>query len=88
MKKFIEWCKKVFGIVALDGLVHIETCALIVILCPRCFGSWSIFVAFVAGVLKEVYDIVVKKSKPSLSVKDLICDFVGIVIGYLIFLCY
>lgn len=86
MKKVLEKIKLIMSFIALDGLVHIETSALIVLLCPKCIGLWSIVIALVCGIAKELYDIFYKKSLPALSIKDFVCDVVGAVLGFLILL--
>lgn len=75
MKKLIKW-------IAFDGLLHIETSALIVIIISLIGPWWSgALVAAGAGLWKEWYDHF-KGGK--FSPHDLICDLVGIVFGSLI----
>lgn len=84
----MEKLKKAWSWVAIDGLLHIETSALIMCVCPPCFGWWAALIASLFGIGKEVYDIFVKKSKPALSLHDLACDVIGIALGALVRVCY
>ena len=76
--------KKVGEFIGFGGLLHIETEALVVVATPRCFGHWAIVIALVLGLCKEVYDIFVKKSKIGLSLRDLLMDSIGILLGVLV----
>ena len=75
MKKLIKW-------VAFDGLLHIETSALIVIVVSLLLPWWAgSIVAAVAGIGKEWYD---RAKGGPFSSHDLICDLFGIICGSLV----
>lgn len=76
--------KRVASFIGFGGLLHIETEALVVVATPRCFGHWAIVIALVLGLCKEAYDIFVKKSKIGLSLRDLLMDSIGILLGVLV----
>ena len=76
--------KRVASFIGFGGLLHIETEALIVLVAPKCFGYWAIVIAALCGIGKEVYDIFVKKSKIGLSLRDLLMDSIGILLGVLV----
>ena len=81
MKKILEFIKNVKGWVATDGLLHFMFSALLILIAFPIIKWWGLLFALLIGVLKEVYDIAVKKSDPKLSIHDLICDIVGIAYG-------
>lgn len=59
-----------------DGLLHIESCALIVIVLGACLPLWAACLAsFGAGIVKELYD---REHGGVASWHDLICDLIGI----------
>ena len=77
--------KRVASFIGFGGLLHIETEALIVLVAPKCFGYWVIIIiALLFGISKELYDIFVKKSKIGLSLRDLLMDSIGILLGVLV----
>ena len=76
--------KRVASFIGFGGLLHIETEALIVLVAPKCFGYWAIIIALLFGIGKELYDIFVKKSKIGLSLRDLLMDSIGILLGVLV----
>lgn len=69
-----EWIKR-------DGLLHIETCALIVVLIGI-FTPWWIAgaISLVIGIGKELWDI----KHGVANWHDVICDLIGVLIGSLI----
>ena len=83
MNKLKEIWQRIRGYVRTDGLLHIETSALIFALLSSMACFWfGIVVTAVAGILKEVYDRV--SGEGTAEWHDLICDAIGIVIGILI----
>ena len=69
-----EWIRR-------DGLLHIETCALIVVV-TGLFLPWWIagVVSLVAGIGKELWDI----KHGVANWHDVICDLIGVLLGSLI----
>ena len=62
-----------------DGLLHLETCALIVVLFSAIVPVWvASVVAFLAGIGKELWDL---EHGGVASWHDLICDCMGIAVG-------
>lgn len=86
MKKFWEFIKKVVNWVNIDGLLHFAFSALLILLSFPLIKWWSLLFACIVGVLKEVYDITVKKSDWRLSPHDLICDCIGIIMTVILLL--
>lgn len=84
LEKVLSAIKRVASFIGFGGLLHIETEALIVLVAPKCFGYWAIIIALLCGIGKEVYDIFVKKSKIGLSLRDLLMDSIGILLGVLV----
>ena len=84
LEKVLSAIKRVASFIGFGGLLHIETEALIVLVAPKCFGYWAIIIAALCGIGKEVYDIFVKKSKIGLSLRDLLMDSIGILLGVLV----
>lgn len=81
MEKIKEFLAKVWAWVKTDGLLHIETSALIVAVFGILFPWWvGAIVAALAGIGKEVWDI--KYGVPSWH--DLLFDLIGILIGVLV----
>lgn len=81
MKKILYFIKNVKDWVACDGLLHFAFSALLILIAFPIIKWWSLLFALCVGLLKEVYDIIVKKSDWRLSPHDLICDIVGIAYG-------
>ena len=69
--KLLSWIKR-------DGLLHIDTCALIVII-TGLFLPWlaSVLIGITAGGLKELWDI----KHGVANWHDFICDLVGVALG-------
>lgn len=84
LEKVLSAIKRVASFIGFGGLLHIETEALIVLVAPKCFGYWAIIIALLCGIGKELYDIFVKKSKIGLSLRDLLMDSIGILLGVLV----
>lgn len=87
MKKFLEKIRKFFTAlvkyVRADGLLHIETCALLCVMLRWLQHLWLIaFIVFVIGILKGVYDKV--SGKGTAEWHDLFCDIAGIILGIIL----
>lgn len=74
----IEFANKYLGI---DGLLHIIIYVIIMQVLMIVFPTmWSVVITLAIGIAKEViYDYYLKKG--TASWKDLLCDFVGILIS-------
>lgn len=78
MERIYNWIIKVIG---LDGLLHFETSALLVVILSKLLPIWlSCLIVALIGVAKEVYDKLHPKEH-SCELKDFICDFAGILMG-------
>lgn len=86
MKKILEFIKNVKNWVATDGLLHFAFSVLLILITFPIIKWWSLLFSLIVGLLKEVYDITVKKSDPRLSIHDLICDCIGIIMTVIILL--
>ena len=77
-EKITKWINDKVGV---DGLLHILICKLIVDICQLFVPIWiAILIAVVFALYKEfINDKLMKKG--TYSVKDLICNAVGIVLG-------
>ena len=76
MKKIWKWIRT-------DGLLHIETCALIAVACGALLPWWAAgLISAAAGVGKELWDT----KHGVFDTHDLICDGIGILIGIAIIL--
>ena len=76
--------KKLWNWIGTDGLLHIETSALIVLACPKSFGVWAYVIAIVADLMKEIYDLARGKNNTPQVMHDLVCDAIGLVIAMVI----
>ena len=83
---FLEKCyQSMLKLSGVDGLLHIESIALIVALVgtfTNCW-VWGAVAGIAFGILKEVFDYFLPETH-SVEVKDLICDAGGIGLGVLI----
>lgn len=75
---------KIYNQIGIDGLLHI----LVSVVCCKVFAIMfqlpiAVIITFVIGILKEVYDL---KTTNLFSWKDLICDFIGIMLTLFIIL--
>lgn len=74
--KLVKW-------VRVDGLLHIETCALLCVMLRWLQHLWLIaFIVFVIGILKGVYDKF--SDKGTAEWHDLFCNIIGIALGILL----
>ena len=77
---------KLWGLMRRDGLLHMETCALIVIVVGLAVPWWAAgLVGLAAGIGKELWD---KRHNGVPSWHDVICDLSGIAVGILVLLFY
>ena len=86
MKKILELIKSFYNWLNTDGLLHISFSSMIITFSFPLIKWWSVGLAVLIGIAKEVYDIIVKKSDPKLSIHDLICDFIGIIMTVILLL--
>ena len=86
MKKIFELIKSLYDWLNTDGLLHISFTSMIIAFSFPLIRWWSVGLAVLAGLAKEAYDILVKKSDPKLSIHDLICDCIGIIMTVILIL--
>lgn len=86
MKKFWEFIKNFNKWLNADGLLHISITSMVITFSFPLIKWWSVGLAVLVGLAKEAYDILVKKSEPKLSIHDLICDLIGIIITVILIL--
>lgn len=68
--------------IGIDGMAHIIVCQNLVMWLSKYMPLWSaIIITVVIFILKEVYDKYCKKTE--FSIKDIICDCVGLALGVL-----
>ena len=86
MKKILKLIKSFYKWLNTDGLLHISFTSMIITFSFPLIKWWSVGLAVLVGIAKEVYDILVKKSDPKLSIHDLICDCIGIIMTVVLLL--
>ena len=86
MKKILELIKGLYNWLNTDGLLHISFTSMIITFSFPLIRWWSVGLAILVGLAKEAYDILVKKTDPKLSIHDLICDCIGIVMTAILIL--
>lgn len=86
MKNILELIKGLYNWLNTDGLLHISITSMIITFSFPLIRWWSLGLAVILGLAKEAYDILVKKSDPKLSIHDLICDGMGIVMTAILIL--
>lgn len=68
--------------IGIDGMAHIIVCQNLAMWLFKLMPLWSaIIITVVIFILKEVYDKYCKKTE--FSIKDIICDCVGLALGVL-----
>lgn len=73
---------KFLSMIGIDGMAHIIVCQNLVMYLSKYMPLWSaIIITVVIFILKEVYDKYCKKTE--FSIKDIICDCVGLALGVL-----
>ena len=86
MKKIMELIKGLYNWLNTDGLLHISFTSMIITFSFPFIRWWSVGLAVLVGLAKEAYDILVKKSDPKLSIHDLICDCIGVIMTVILIL--
>ena len=86
MKKILELIKGLYNWLNTDGLLHISFTSMIITFSFPLIRWWSVGLAILVGLAKEAYDILFKKSDQKLSIHDLICDCIGIVMTAILIL--
>ena len=79
MKKILKLIKSLYNWLNTDGLLHISFTSMIITFSFPLIRCWSVGLAVLVGLAKEAYDILVKKTDTKLSIHDLICDCIGII---------
>lgn len=68
--------------IGIDGMAHIIVCQNLVMWLSKFTPLWlAIIITVVIFILKEIYDKYCKKTE--FSIKDIICDCVGLALGVL-----
>ena len=68
--------------IGLDGMAHIIVCQNLVMWLSKFTSLWlAIIITIAIFILKEIYDKYCKKTE--FSIKDIICDCVGLALGVL-----
>lgn len=82
INKISALASKLLSKIGIDGMAHIIVCQNLVMWLSKYTSLWSaIIITVVIFVLKEVYDKYCKKTE--FSIKDIICDCVGLALGVL-----
>lgn len=73
---------KPLSMIGLDGMAHIIVCQNLVMWLSKFTTLWlAIIITIAIFILKEIYDKYCKKTE--FSIKDIICDCVGLALGVL-----
>ncbi|WP_195651766.1 hypothetical protein [Bacteroides caccae] len=73
---------KPLSMIGLDGMAHIIVCQNLVMWLSKFTPLWlAIIITIAIFILKEIYDKYCKKTE--FSIKDIICDCVGLALGVL-----
>ena len=86
MKKILELMLGLYNWLNTDGLLHISFTSMIITFSYPLIRWWSVGLAVLVGIAKESYDILVKKNVTKLSIHDLICDCIGIIMTVILIL--
>lgn len=82
MKRFFEKIKAIANWIAVDGLLHIETCyAMMLTLQPMVDIWWAKAITATCAIGKEVVDVLRGKNTWEQARHDLICDGAGILMA-------
>lgn len=82
INKISALASKLLSKIGIDGMAHIIVCQNLVMWLSKYTPLWlAIIITVVIFVLKEVYDKYCKKTE--FSIKDIICDCVGLALGVL-----
>lgn len=80
--KISALASKLLSKIGIDGMAHIIVCQNLVMYLSKLIPLWlAVIITVVIFILKEVYDKYCKKTE--FSIKDIICDCVGLVLGVL-----
>lgn len=73
---------KTLSAIGVDGMAHIIVCQNLVMWLSKLVPLWlAVIITVVVFILKEIYDKYCKKSE--FSIKDIICDCAGLMLGVL-----
>lgn len=80
--------KKIFQWVNIDGLLHFLTCYALILTFSNIFNlQIGFLLTIVIAILKEIYDIYIKKCNNYIqALHDIIMDIIGVIIGVIIFI--
>ena len=82
INKISSLASKLLSKIGIDGMAHIIVCQNLVMWLSKYMHLWSaIIITVVIFILKEVYDKYCKKTE--FSIKDILCDCVGLALGVL-----
>lgn len=82
VNRFETLASKLLSKIGLDGMAHIIVCQNLVMWLSKFTPLWlAIIITVVIFFLKEIYDKYCKKTE--FSIKDIICDCVGLALGVL-----
>lgn len=82
INKISTLASKLLSKIGIDGMAHIIVCQNLVMWLSKYMPLWlAIIITVVIFILKEVYDKYCKKTE--FSIKDIICDCVGLALGVL-----
>lgn len=82
INRFETLISKPLSMIGLDGMAHIIVCQNLVMWLSKFTSLWlAIIITIAIFILKEIYDKYCKKTE--FSIKDIICDCVGLALGVL-----
>lgn len=82
INKISSLAGKLLSKIGIDGMAHIIVCQNLVMWLFKLMPLWeAVIITVVIFILKEVYDKYCKKTE--FSIKDIICDCVGLALGVL-----
>ena len=82
VNRFETLASKLLSKIGLDGMAHIIVCQNLVMWLSKFTPLWLVIIITIAiFILKEIYDKYCKKTE--FSIKDIICDCVGLALGVL-----
>lgn len=82
INRFETLISKSLSKIGLDGMAHIIVCQNLVMWLSKFTSLWlAIIITIAIFILKEIYDKYCKKTE--FSIKDIICDCVGLALGVL-----
>lgn len=82
VNRFETLASKLLSKIGLDGMAHIIVCQNLVMWLSKFTPLWlAIIITIAIFILKKIYDKYCKKTE--FSIKDIICDCVGLALGVL-----